>query len=58
MHMKTQTLELLKPKLHICNFKFFKFPVDCDAMMHVLKDSINLIKSELLTQLISRCNFI
>ena len=25
---------------------FFKFPVDCDAMMHVLKD--NLEESELL----------
>ena len=33
--------ELLKPKVHICNF-IFKSPVDCDAMMHVLKDSINL----------------
>ena len=39
---KTQILELLKLKVHICNFKFFKFPVDCDAMMHVFKDSINL----------------
>ena len=37
---ETQTLELLKPKVHICNFKFFKFPVDRDAMIHVLKDSI------------------
>ena len=43
MHItsETQTLELLKPNVHVCNF-FFKFPVDCDAMMHVLKDSINL----------------
>ena len=39
---ETPTLELLKPKVHICNFNFFKFPVDCDAMMHVLEDSINL----------------
>ena len=37
---ETQTLELLKPNVHICNFNFFKIPVDCDAMKHVLKDSI------------------
>ena len=37
---ETKTLELLKPKVHICNFCFSKFPVDCDGMMHVLKDSI------------------
>ena len=30
----------------------------CDAMMHVLKDSINLKYSELLTKVISRCNLI
>ena len=42
MHItsETQTLELFKPQVHICNFNFFKFPVDCDAMMHVLKDSL------------------
>ena len=28
---ETKTLELLKPKVHICNFKF---PVDYDAMIH------------------------
>ena len=50
-------LELLKPKVHICNFNF-KFPVDCDAMMHVLKDSINLKYSERLTKVISKCNLI
>ena len=38
---ETKALELFKPKVNICNF-IFKFPVDCDAMMHVLKDSINL----------------
>ena len=37
---------------------YFKFPVDCDAMMHVLKDSINLKYSELLTKAISKCNLI
>ena len=44
MHItsETQILELLKPKVHICNFRFFNFPVDRDAMMHVLKDSMNL----------------
>ena len=30
----------------------------CDAMMHVLKDSINLKYSELLTKAISKCNLI
>ena len=30
----------------------------CDAMMHVLKDSINLKYSELLTEVIRRCNLI
>ena len=30
----------------------------CDAMMHVLKDSINLKYSELLTKVISKCNLI
>ena len=30
----------------------------CDAMMHVLKDSINLKYSELLTKEISKCNLI
>ena len=30
----------------------------CDAMMHVLKDSINLKYSELLTKPISKCNLI
>ena len=30
----------------------------CDAMMHVLKDSINLKHSELLSKVISNCNFI
>ena len=34
----------------------FKFPVDCDAMMHVLKDFINLKYSELLTKEISKSN--
>ena len=37
-------------------FIFFKFPVDCDAMMHVLKDFINLKYSELLTEEISKSN--
>ena len=44
-------LELLKPKVHICNF-IFKFPVDCDAMMHVLKEFIIQKLSELLTNVI------
>ena len=48
---ETKTLELLKPKVHICNF-IFKFPVDCDAMMHVLKDSIIQKLSKLLTNVI------
>ena len=56
-HLKQKLLELLKPKVHICNFNF-KFPVDCDAMMHGLKDSINLKYSELLTKAISKCNLI
>ena len=38
--------------LQIKNFQY------CDAMMHVLKDSINLKYSELLTKVISRCNLI
>ena len=42
-------------KVHICKF-YFKFPVDCDAMMHVLKDFINLKYSELLTEEISKSN--
>ena len=53
--MKQNLLEILKPKVHKCNF-IFKFPVDCDDMMHVLKDSINLKYSELLTKVISKCN--
>ena len=32
----------------MCNL-IFKFPVDCDAMMHVLKDSIIQKLFELLT---------
>ena len=55
IHAYNKLLELLKPKVHICNF-IFKFPVDCDAMMHVPKDSINLKYSELLTKAISKCN--
>ena len=39
---ETLTLELLKPKVHICNFNFSNSRFDCDAMIHVLKDSINL----------------
>ena len=31
---------------------------NCDAMMHALKDSINLKHSEPLTNSISKCNFI
>ena len=54
MHI-TNLPELLKLKVHICNF-IFKFPVDCDAMMHVLKDFINLKYSELLTKEISKSN--
>ena len=38
-------------KSAILNIKDF-----CDAMMHVLKDSINLKYSELLTKVIRRCN--
>ena len=34
------------------------YAIDCDAMMHVLKDSINLKYSELLTKVISKCNLI
>ena len=30
----------------------------CDAMMHVLKDSTNLKYSELLIEVISKCNLI
>ena len=55
--MKQKLLELLKPKVHICNFIFI-FPVDCYAMMHVIKDSINLKYSELLTKVISKCNLV
>ena len=59
MHITSETklLELLKPKVHKCYFNF-KFPVDCDAMMHVLKDSIDLKYSELLTKVISKGNLI
>ena len=57
MHITKTFLELLKPKVLLCNFNF-KFPVDCDAMMHVLQDSINLKYSELLTKVISKCNLI
>ena len=32
--------------------------LNCDAMMHVLKDSINLKYSELLTKVINKCNLI
>ena len=32
--------------------------LNCDAMMHVLKDSIKLKYSELLTKPISKCNLI
>ena len=35
-----------------------KFDKLWDAMMHVLKDSINLKYSELLTKAISKCNLI
>ena len=40
MHTKfeTKTLELLNSKVQIYTFKFQKFPVDCDPMMHVLKN--------------------
>ena len=40
MHTKseTNTLELLNFKKKIYNFNFQTFPVDCDAMMHVLKN--------------------
>ena len=62
MHVtsKTKTFrthQTQSAKVHICNF-IFKLPVDCDAMMHVLKDSINLKYSELLTKVISKCNLI
>ena len=57
MHITKNLLELLKPKVHKCSFNF-KFPVDCDAMMHVLKDATNLKYSELLTKVISKCNLI
>ena len=50
-HMKRKPLELLKPKVHICDF-IIKFPVDCDAMMHVLKDSKIQKVSELLMNVI------
>ena len=42
MHItsETKTLELLNSKVHTCNFYFFKVPVDCHALMHVLKDSM------------------
>ena len=33
-------------------------PSQCDAMMHVLKDSTNLKYSELLTKVIGKCNLI
>ena len=55
--MEQKLLELLKPKVHMCNF-ILMFPVDCDAMMHVIKDSINLKYSEHLTKVISKCNLI
>ena len=42
MHITSKTtLELLNSNVHIYNFIFQKnyiFPVDCDAMMHVLKN--------------------
>ena len=40
------------------NQKQLTNPYKCDAMMHVLKDSINLEYSELLTKAISKCNLI
>ena len=55
MHI-TKLLELLKLKSAYMYFLFLKFPVDCDAMMHVLKDFINLKYSELLTKEISKSN--
>ena len=59
-----QTYE--KVKIH-ANFRFSHIRMTfiisyvasyCDAMMHVLKDSTNLKYSELLTKVISKCNFI
>ena len=41
-YLTHKTLELLKPKVQIYKILFFKFPVDCDAKMHVLKDSLIL----------------
>ena len=35
---ETNTLELLYPKVQKYDFNFQKFPVDCDAMMPVLKN--------------------
>ena len=35
---ETNTLELLQSKVQMYKFNFQKFPVDCDAMMHVLKN--------------------
>ena len=46
------------PQTQSAYMHFFEFPVDCDAMMHVLKDSINLKQSELLIKVISNRNFI
>ena len=55
MHITKTSRTPQTQKVHICNF-IFKFPVDCDAMMHVLKDFINLKYSELLTEEISKSN--
>ena len=40
MHTTSElyTLELLSSKVQIYIFNFQKLPVDCDAMMHVLKN--------------------
>ena len=43
---------------HFCKSSIVVKYYNCDAMMHVLKDSINLKYSELLTKPISKCNLI
>ena len=35
---ETKTLELNTSNVQIYNFNLQNFPVDCDAMMHVLKE--------------------
>ena len=55
MHITKTSRTPQTQKYIYVNF-ILKFPVDCDAMMHVLKDFINPKYSELLTEEISKSN--